>query len=55
MTKATGDPQVSKQPDFLRAFQLPAWVSRPERPKGAKEKVRTRYAPNEKSGPAGPP
>ena len=44
-----------KTTGFLRAFQLPAWVSRPESSKGAKEKVRTRYAPNEKSGPAGPP
>ena len=39
-TGATGDPLVSKQPEFFMAFLLPAWVTRPERPKGAKDEVK---------------
>ena len=30
--RATGDPLVSKRPDFFRAFQIPAWAKRPEGP-----------------------
>ena len=44
-----------KMTGFSKAFQISAWVTEPERPKGAKEEVtQARRAASYKSGPAGP-
>ena len=44
-----------KPTGFLSAFQLPAWVTRPERPKGAKDEVnRPEGPPTRGWGPEGP-
>ena len=45
---------VGRSPRVRWVGGLPAWVSRPERPKGAKDEVKARRAPNKKSGPRGP-
>ena len=37
--------QIAENGQFSRAFQLRTWVLQPERPKGAKDKVGARRAP----------
>ena len=51
INKNAKNSQNAKNAQFSRAFQLPARVSRPERPKGAKDEV---GPPTRSHGPEGP-